>query len=127
MNNAFSLKAGRFRINSLPPKITMYHVRIVRELSFSVDMGVTRGWKSKSWGWYPITAVKALSKMGHKCMPKGRSIVGMGIIASRSDVLEDILAQLEVSSNLKAQISAAYAIEIYPLAYPRWFGELGIN
>ena len=43
--------------------------------------GVTWGWKSKSCGWYPLIAVKALSKMGQRWTPKGRSIVGRWMAA----------------------------------------------
>ena len=64
-------------------------MQIIKALSLRVDMGVTRGLKSKSCGWYPITAVYALSKMGHNSIPNGLSIVGMGTAFSRSDALED--------------------------------------
>lgn len=46
-------------------------------VSAMLAMGVLPGMKRNSSGVYPLTAVKAFAKMGHKATPKGRSRVGM--------------------------------------------------
>lgn len=72
-------------------------------VSLIVDIGVTRGWNSKSCGWYPSTAEYAMSKIGHNWIPKGLSTVGKGTAFSRSDTLDDIVEFSGVRAVLRSR------------------------